>query len=280
MEIESTTSAVRTHLAQSGTPRVLVPTMGALHAGHRKLINLGRELAGTAGHLSVSVFVNPTQFGPNEDLDAYPRTFDADATMCREEGTDLLFAPRPQDVYPTGHSISVIESSLSQYLCGASRPGHFSGVCTIVLKLLNIFNPDIAVFGKKDYQQLAIIRRLVRDLDLTTKIVGAETVREEDGLALSSRNQYLSPTERKEAPAIRKALLAARDGGQSDAAELLRELKESLAAAAPSGTLDYANVVDAESLAPITTLDRPAVLAVAVQFGRARLIDNIELPTP
>ena len=190
-------------------PIVLVPTMGALHDGHATLVREARKLAGRGGTVVVSIFVNPTQFGPGEDFEDYPRDLEADRATCAQSGADVIFHPTPADMYAGDASIEVNESRLSKLLCGASRPGHFAGVCTVVAKLFNLVRPDIAVFGKKDYQQLAIIRRLVRDLNMGVEVHGVETVREDDGLAMSSRNLYLDEEQRAQAPAIRRALLAA-----------------------------------------------------------------------
>jgi len=261
-------------------PIVLVPTMGALHAGHVALIEKARQLAGNSGSVVVSIFVNPTQFGPNEDLDAYPRTLERDTDKCQAAGADAIFHPAPDDVYPSGHSVAVSESALSKRLCGASRPGHFDGVCTVVLKLFNIVRPDIAVFGKKDYQQLAIIRRLVRDLNVPVEVVGVETVREADGLAKSSRNTYLTDRERTQAPVLRAILLDAahsRSDGQTNTSALRQSAVSGIRQSAPLGTIDYLEIVDAESLEKISAIEKPAIMAVAVFFGTTRLIDNIEL---
>ncbi len=240
------------------------------------------RLAGAAGRVAVSLFVNPLQFGPGEDLIRYPRTLDADLAGCREAGADLVFAPLLEEMYHPDRSIQILEKSLSKTLCGASRPGHFDGVCTVVAKLFNIFQPHAAVFGKKDFQQLAIVRRLVRDLDFPVDLHGVETVREADGLALSSRNRYLTPEERVQAPALYAALLRARAAwveGISGAANLRGLIAEHLAAHAPLGRVDYIEVADAATLEPLSVArqDQHCVIALAVVFGGARLIDNIEL---
>lgn len=258
---------------------VLVPTMGALHAGHTALIDRARRLAGKKGLVVVSIFVNPTQFGPKEDLSRYPRPFATDRRLCAEHGADVIFHPAAPEIYPEGFSTFVEEQSVSAPLCGASRPGHFRGVCTVVLKLFNIVEPDIAVFGQKDFQQCAVIRRMVRDLGLPVRIVDLATVREPDGLALSSRNTYLTPEERIQAPVIRRALLAARAGwkrGEKRAARLrqmvLREIGHATLA-----RVDYVEVVDAESLRAVTQTEDRSLIAAAVFFGSTRLIDNILL---
>lgn len=250
---------------------VLVPTMGALHEGHLALIRRARKLAGKSGRVVASIFVNPTQFGPREDFSKYPRPFANDAKLCRENGVDLLFAPAAKQMYPPDFSVFVDERALSAVLCGAARPGHFRGVCTVVAKLFHIIAPDIAVFGKKDFQQLAIIRRMVRDLNFPVKIASVETVREPDGLALSSRNRYLTPEERAQAPVIRRALLAG--------AKNLRTAKTAasrIIRSAPLARIDYLEVLDAETLQGISKTTRTAVIAAAVFFGKTRLIDNIQ----
>ncbi len=264
-----------------GTRCVFVPTMGALHEGHAALIRAARELAGQSGNVIVSIFVNPTQFGPGEDFSKYPRTLIEDLGLCRDNGADAIFAPKAEDLYRADRSLQLFETSLSKTLCGTSRPGHFDGVCTIVAKLFNLVQCDDAVFGKKDYQQLAIIRRLVRDLDFNVVIHGIETVREADGLAMSSRNRYLTDEERAQAPVLRAALLKAREayvkGGERDGKALQRLVLEQIAAGAPAGRVDYVEVVDASTLQTPTETTELVLIAVAVFFGSARLIDNIEL---
>jgi pantoate--beta-alanine ligase len=250
-----------------------VPTMGALHEGHAALVRAARA---ASGYVVVSVFVNPTQFGPTEDFAKYPRTLDADRALCHEAGADLVFAPAVAEMYPE-RSVTFVEvAELDAVLCGASRPGHFRGVCTVVLKLFNIVQPDRAYFGAKDYQQARIVTQMVRDLNVPVDVRVEPTVREPDGLALSSRNRYLSATERAAAPAIYQALLAvrARAASDHDVATLEAGLRTNLAAI-PGARVDYARVVDAESLQPIARIDRPAVAAVAVFLGTTRLIDNI-----
>jgi pantoate--beta-alanine ligase len=264
-----------------GTRCVFVPTMGALHEGHAALVRTAREIAGPGGNVLVSIFVNPLQFGPNEDFAKYPRTLIEDLSICRDNGADAIFVPKAEDLYPTDRSIQLTETQLSRRLCGASRPGHFDGVCTVVAKLFNLVQPDDAVFGKKDYQQLAIIRRLVRDLDFNLVIHGVDTIREPDGLAMSSRNRYLTPEERAQAPTLRRALLQARDryvkDGERDPQVLRKLITDEIAAHAPLGRLDYAEIVDASTLDQITAQTELALVAIAVFFGGARLIDNIEL---
>jgi pantoate--beta-alanine ligase len=263
-----------------GARCVFVPTMGALHDGHAALIRTAREIAGQNGNVAVSIFVNPLQFGPGEDLAKYPRTLIEDLSLCRDNGADMIFAPKAEDLYPPDRSIVLSESSLSQQLCGTSRPGHFDGVCTIVAKLFNLVQCDDAVFGKKDYQQFAIIRRLVRDLDFNVVLHAIETVRETDGLAMSSRNRYLTPEERAQAPTLRTALVAARDAwknGERDPVALETLITKQIQMLAPSSRIDYVAAADATTLQPISATSELVVIAVAVFFGTTRLIDNIEL---
>jgi pantoate--beta-alanine ligase len=277
MKIVRTVSAALEACREARSPVVLVPTMGALHRGHAALIARAREIVGKQGTVVVSIFVNPTQFGPKEDLSRYPRPFAADRRLCTVFGTDILFHPKPADVYPKSFSTWVDEESLSQTLCGASRPGHFRGVCTVVLKLFQVVQPDVAVFGLKDFQQCAIIRRMVRDLNLPVKIEPVETVREPDGLALSSRNVYLSEEERAQAPMLRLALLAAEAAWRAGEkrASTLRRLVTRTIGKASRARIDYVEVADAETLEPVKAVGRGTVLAVAVFFGRTRLIDNL-----
>ena len=268
---------LRSH-KRPGRPLVLVPTMGALHAGHLSLIRKARTLAGRKGLVVVSIFVNPTQFGPGEDFSRYPRTFPTDRKLCEEAGVDIIFHPDPAEIYPPGFSTCVDEERLSLGLCGKTRPGHFRGVCTVVLKLFNIVAPDTAIFGEKDYQQAAIIRRMVADLNVPVRIVTAPTVREPDGLALSSRNAYLSPDERSQATAIRRALLLARDAKPQRPAELARLVRREIKTASLA-KIDYVEVLDARTLEPPASSTRELVIACAVWLGRTRLIDNIRRKT-
>ncbi len=279
MLVLQTVDAVRRFRRNAKGKVVLVPTMGALHAGHADLIKRARRLAGKSGKVVVSIFVNPTQFGPKEDLSRYPRPFEADKQLCKQLGTDAIFHPVPAEVYAPDFSTYVDEHEVSGGLCGASRPGHFRGVCTVVLKLFTICQPDIAVLGLKDYQQCQVIARMVRDLNVPVKLVFAPTVREADGLALSSRNVYLSPEERAQAPTLRKALLAAQSAfaaGEASAAKLRRIVEKSLRGA-PLGRIDYIEVVDGASLAAARKVKAGDTIALAVFFDRARLIDNIQL---
>jgi pantoate--beta-alanine ligase len=254
--------------------------MGALHKAHFELIQIAREHAGRDGEVVVSIFVNPLQFEPGADYERYPRPEKADEEFCRDDGADLLFRPTPAEMYADDRSIYVEETSLSQSLEGKSRPGHFRGVCTVVAKLFNILSPGVAVFGEKDFQQLAIIRRMVRDLNFDIEIVGAPTIRETDGLACSSRNQYLSAEEREQAPMLHKALQKASDlvrGGEASAARIVSAVRE-LICQARLARIDYADVVDAETLQPVEFVRQNSLLALAVFFGKTRLIDNIRLP--
>ena len=256
----------------------LVPTMGALHEGHLALVRNAMERAAS---VVVSIFVNPTQFAPNEDLDAYPRQLEEDERLLEREGVALLWAPPVKEVYPGGFSTTVSVAGISEVLCGAVRPGHFNGVATVVLKLFNQVQPDLAVFGEKDWQQLTVIRRMARDLDLVRPraqaIIGVPTMREADGLAMSSRNRYLSPGERTAAAALPRAMEEAvtRIEAGEDIGASLAALKESLLAAGFS-SVDYAELADAESLVPLDLApDRPARLLVAARIGGTRLIDNL-----
>ena len=254
----------------------LVPTMGYLHEGHLSLVRASRK---ENDRTVVSLFVNPTQFGPKEDLDRYPRNEERDMELLEKEGADFAFAPSPQTMYLPDHSVSVEETALSRGLCGASRPGHFRGVCTVVLKLFTIVRPDRAYFGEKDFQQFTIVRRMARDLNLPVEIRPCPIIREADGLALSSRNAYLSPVGREAALALSRSLRAARrrfEEGERDAAVLRRGILDLLAE--EKGVLpEYAEVRDRETLEEISTLDRPAVIALAARVEGVRLIDNIQL---
>jgi pantoate--beta-alanine ligase len=263
---------------QSAKRRVLVPTMGALHKAHGELIRTARKHAGKNGEVAVSVFVNPLQFEPGSDYERYPRPEKADEDFCRHADVDLLFRPTVEEMYSDGRSTFVEETSLSNKLEGKSRPGHFRGVCTVVAKLFNILAPHAAVFGEKDFQQLAIIRRMVRDLDYKIDIVAVPTVREEDGLACSSRNQYLSREERKQAPVLHKALLAVVEEARTEkSAKVIVDLARAKIATASLGRIDYVYLVDAENLQPIELVRPNSLLALAVFFGKTRLIDNIQL---
>ena len=255
---------------------VLVPTMGALHKAHAELIRVAREHAGSDGEVAVSVFVNPLQFAPGGDYERYPRPEKADEEFCRKASVDLLFRPSIAEMYAENRSVFVEESVLSRMLEGKSRPGHFRGVCTVVAKLFNILAPDAAVFGEKDFQQLAIVRRMVRDLNFRINIIAVPTMREVDGLACSSRNQYLNDEERKQAAVLFKALHAAADAGKNSAQEIVA-LARNVINQAPLAQVDYIEVVDTESFEPIEVVRPNSLLAIAVFFGKTRLIDNIRL---
>ncbi len=256
-----------------GIRTVLVPTMGYFHQGHLSLMEYGREVG---SRLIVSLFVNPLQFGPNEDYQRYPRDLIRDAGMAEEVGVDILYTPRAKHLYPPGYQTYVTVDSLSQGLCGAFRPGHFRGVATVVLKLFNQTRPQVAIFGEKDYQQLVIIKRLVADLDLPITIIGRPIVRELDGLAMSSRNAYLSPPERSSALCLYRSLLAARElvaAGERSRQAILDTVQQ-IIAATPYTRLDYAELVDPETLEKVQVLRGAARLMLAVWVGSTRLIDN------
>jgi pantoate--beta-alanine ligase len=271
-DLETLRARVAELRANGGTV-AFVPTMGALHAGHMALVSEGRR---RASHVVASIFVNPKQFGANEDLSTYPRREASDIRMLEEEGCALLWAPDAATMYPEGHATNVSVSGVSEGLDGAARPGHFDGVATVVLKLFNQVQPDVALFGEKDFQQLAVIRRMVRDVDLPVEIVGVPTQRDADGLALSSRNAYLTEEERKAARALPRALGEAansiQSGGDSEAA--LASAREKLGKAG-FDSVDYVALCDAETLAPVGVLERPARLLAAARIGGTRLIDNL-----
>ncbi len=262
---------------KQGRSIAFVPTMGCLHQGHLSLIDLA---AASAEAVVVSIFVNPLQFGPTEDFAKYPRPFDSDADLCRQHAVAALFAPSMDGFYAGDHSVYVEENVLSTGLCGKSRPGHFRGVTTVVCKLLNIVEPDIAVFGSKDAQQVAVIKRMVRDLNMPQKILTGAVVREEDGLAMSSRNRYLSASHRQQAAGIYRGLVAAEKlfkSGQRNAVALIAHFTKALSAHAPDARLEYAEIVNLQTMESLIAVEVPAVLAVAVKIGSTRLIDNIEL---
>jgi pantoate--beta-alanine ligase len=278
MKVLTTVAAIR---AEPRANRlVLVPTMGALHQAHLKLIRIAREHAGVDGEVAVSIFVNPLQFEPGSDFERYPRPEKIDEEFCRNAGVDLLFRPAPAEMYAEDRSVFVEETSLSATLEGKSRPGHFRGVCTVVAKLFNILAPHAAVFGEKDFQQLAIIRRMVRDLNFHIEIVAMPTVREDDGLAYSSRNQYLTEAERKQAPMLRAALLEAAKlarAGEISTARIIGAVRARIGQASLA-RIDYIDLVDAENLQSRETAEPNSLLALAVFFGKTRLIDNIRVP--
>jgi len=267
-------------MPQRDRKRVLVPTMGALHPAHGELIRVGRDYAGKQGEVAVSIFVNPLQFEPGSDFERYPRPEKNDEELCRQAGADLLFRPNREEMYHPDQSVIVDETILANTLEGKSRPGHFRGVCTVVAKLFNILDPDVAIFGEKDFQQLAVIRRMVRDLNFPVEIVSVPTVREPDGLACSSRNRYLGSEERDQASVIRSALLQAADlarSGETFAQRVVAATRK-IIETAPLARIDYVELVDAETLQSIDSVRPNALLAAAVFFGKTRLIDNIRLP--
>jgi pantoate--beta-alanine ligase len=258
---------------QAGKTVGLVPTMGALHAGHRRLIELARAETDV---VVASIFVNPTQFNRQDDLDQYPRTLDQDLAVCRAAGVDVVFAPSAAGMYPQAQLAWVDVSALTQHLCGPGRPGHFRGVATVVMKLFQIVQPDRAYFGEKDAQQLVIIQRMVKDLNVPVTVVPVATVREPDGLALSSRNQHLSPSEREQAIVLSRALFAARDlverGERSP-----EVIASSVAPFFKNVRLEYFSIVDPETLQPVERVEAPVLIAAAIWLGSTRLIDNVQV---
>ncbi|MSP92997.1 MAG: pantoate--beta-alanine ligase [Myxococcales bacterium] len=260
---------------RAGRRVALVPTMGALHRGHMALVEAGHR---SADAVVVSIFVNPLQFGASEDLDRYPRTLPADLELCGAHGVACVFAPSATEMYPEGCATRVQPGPVADRWCGAARPGHFTGVATVVLKLLNLAGADVALFGEKDWQQFQVIRSLARDLDHPTRIEGVPIVRDPDGLALSSRNRYLSAEDRRAALVISRALHAAQAASLRDAAKLEAAIVASIAAA--GGRIDYVGIVEAATLEPVAVVARPARALVAAWFGPARLLDNIALNPP
>ena len=277
MRVFDTIAAVREAVQELPRPLGLVPTMGFLHEGHLALVRRARvENASVA----VSIFVNPSQFGPQEDYVAYPRDTERDLSLLQAENVDMVFSPPAEEVYPQGFDTWVDVGSLTQRLEGEFRPGHFRGVCTIVFKLFNFFRPDRAYFGQKDAQQALVVGRLARDLDTGVEVVTVPTVREPDGLALSSRNVYLAPQERQAALVLSRALCIARQrcqNGKRDAGGIRGEML-ALIAAESLARSDYVSIADAETLEELELLDRPALVSLAVRIGKTRLIDNIFLP--
>lgn len=262
-----------------GKTIAFVPTMGYLHEGHLSLMRLGKRLADT---LVVSIFVNPTQFGPGEDLDAYPRDFESDQSLCRNVGVDVLFYPNTDEMYGPHYQTFVALEQLPHHLCGISRPVHFRGVATVVTKLFHIVKPHTAIFGRKDYQQVQVIRRLVQDLDMDIQIVTGDTAREADGLAMSSRNAYLQPSQRLSALTLYRSLHQTQDllsAGQTDAFVLIQKASD-LIRSFPDTAIDYIAICDPETLEDMPIIDRPAVMALAVKVGKTRLIDNMTLSPP
>ncbi|WP_028573892.1 pantoate--beta-alanine ligase [Desulfonatronovibrio hydrogenovorans] len=262
---------------RQGHEIALVPTMGFFHQGHLSLMSWARQ---NAGKVIVSLFVNPAQFGPGEDLDRYPRNLEGDAELAASQGVDYLFVPRAEDLYPRDFDTWITVPGLSSELCGKSRPGHFKGVTTIVGKLFNLTVPDVAVFGEKDRQQLLVIQRMVRDLNMPVRIVGRPTFREPDGLAMSSRNAYLDPDQRKSASHIYKGLEKARQDIRTGlvSGKILEErLRKYYRENIPGCNIEYISIVDPSTLKPSAGAQKGMFLAVALRLGRARLIDNIEL---
>src|SRR2546427_4855912 len=276
MKVVQTVKDVRQELVsarKSGTVIGLVPTMGALHNGHETLIETARNKCGV---VVVSIFVNPLQFGPNEDFERYPRALVKDLEICRRQRADIVFNPSVDEMYPLPQLTVAEVTRVSEHLCGRFRPGHFRGVATVVLKLFNIVQPDRAYFGEKDMQQLAVIRRMAADLNVPIEIIGVPTVREADGLAISSRNQYLNPAERKAAPVLYRALQEAANrirSGEQDAAKV-REAAIALLRAEPLIRIEYVEIVDASEIQPLATISGPVRIAAAVWIGATRLIDN------
>jgi pantoate--beta-alanine ligase len=262
---------------REGVTTALVPTMGFLHEGHLSLIRIARA---SADRVVLSLFVNPTQFGPQEDLDRYPRAVERDLELCRKEGVDVVFLPESGSMYADNASVTVQEDRLSLGLCGGSRPGHFTGVLTVVAKLFNICLPEVSVFGEKDAQQIRLIRRMVRDLNFPVEILSGPIVREPDGVAMSSRNSNLSPEERQQAPIVQKALQAVRvaHAQGEHRVSILRDIASAVIAESDLAELDYLEMVDDESLEPVErTGSRAVLVAIAVRFPGARLIDNLVL---
>jgi pantoate--beta-alanine ligase len=274
-DIPSTRAAVAA-ARRAGRRVACVPTMGALHVAHLSLMEAAKR-DGT--FVVVTIFVNPTQFGPSEDFEKYPRDEVGDLAACENVGVDLVFVPPVEEMYPAGSATTVHVSGLTETLCGAHRPGHFDGVSTVVAKLFNVVEPDVAYFGQKDAQQLAVIRRVTRDLDLPVEIVGCPTVREVDGLAVSSRNAYLNQPQRKQATYLCRALTEAKTlitMGETDAAAVTDAMRRIVDAAGPA-VIDYISVVDPASMQPVQRIERPVLVALAVRIGSTRLIDNLEV---
>ena len=264
-------------ILEKSKPVILVPTMGALHDGHRKLIKEGKSLSGNSGTLVVSIYVNPIQFNNEEDLENYPRTFNEDSKVCEEEGVDIIFLPTDSEMYPDQPLTKVTENTLSKELCGLKRPGHFDGVCTVVTKLFNIIKPHTAVFGKKDYQQLSIIKQLVTDLNYAIEILPVETHREPNGLAMSSRNQHLNLEEKEKSGTIYKALCAMAESEKTVSQEIIALGRSIIEKESQTIKIEYIEIVDRTRLDKLDIIDKPALAAIAVIVGKTRLIDNIEI---
>jgi pantoate--beta-alanine ligase len=271
-EMQSFSETCRTQ----GKTIAFVPTMGCLHQGHAHLMQEGRKLGDV---LIASIFVNPTQFGPGEDFEKYPRDWERDAQLCESVGVDVIFAPAAEEMYPQGYQTAITVSQVSQNLCGVTRPVHFQGVATVVAKLFNCTKPHVALFGEKDFQQLVVIKRMVKDLNLDIQIIGIPTVREQDGLAMSSRNTYLSAAERVSALSLSRGLRRAQElfqQGERSSRVLISTVREMIEKE-PGAAVDYIKVCDMETLQDVDTIAGPAVMALAIEIGRARLIDNIVL---
>ena len=279
MKVVETCAEMASLCREVDRPLGLVPTMGALHDGHLSLVRQARADNST---LAASIFVNPTQFGPHEDFARYPRSLERDLELLAAEGTDLVFVPPPHEVYPEGFDTWIEPGAVAEGMEGAARPGHFRGVATVVAKLFTITRPDRAYFGQKDGQQVAVIRKMNEDLNLGVDVVTMPTIREPDGLALSSRNAYLSPEEREAAPAVYRALCAAEDvwrRGERDAGRIQRAAQNILGRETLIDAVDYISIVDADTMRPVATTHegRPVMIAAAVQLGTVRLIDNLVL---
>lgn len=279
MQIIETTSNMQetsSQLRSAGKTIAFVPTMGFLHEGHLELLRQGRQRSDV---LVLSIFVNPTQFGPTEDYDKYPRDMDGDLKKAEQTGTDIVFTPPVSEMYPEGSQTTVKVKSLPEHLCGLSRPGHFEGVTTVVAKLFNIVMPHVAIFGKKDFQQLSVIRRMVLDLNMDIEIIGHPTIRESDGLAMSSRNKYLNPAERQSALCLKKsidmALGMVEDGERNP--EKIKTSIRNLISSHPFTDIEYISICDPLTLNDVSVIDKTTLLALAVRVGKTRLIDNWEL---
>ena len=275
MKIISTIKELST--LEKSKPVILVPTMGALHDGHRKLIKEGKSLSRNGGTLVVSIYVNPIQFNNEEDLEKYPRTFNEDRKVCEEEGVDIIFLPKDSEMYPDQPLTKVTENTLSKKLCGLKRPGHFDGVCTVVTKLFNIIKPHTAVFGKKDYQQLSIIKQLVTDLNYAIEILPVETHREPNGLAMSSRNQHLNLEEKEKSGTIYKALCAMAESEKTVSQVIIALGRSIIEKESQTIKIEYIEIVDRTRLDKLDIINKPALAAIAVIIGKTRLIDNIEI---
>jgi pantoate--beta-alanine ligase len=279
MELITTIQSMKTYVRgvkKRGETLCLVPTMGYLHKGHLDLMRLGKTLA---DRLVISIFVNPTQFGAGEDLDKYPRDLENDSKLSEGVGVECIFFPDAPEMYPQGYATYVNVEGITGQLCGIARPTHFRGVTTVVAKLFNIIEPDVAVFGQKDYQQLTVIRRMVDDLNMNVKIVAHPTVREEDGLAMSSRNKYLNPEQRRNALVLSKSLHKAYElvkHGENDASKI-RQMAFDMISSTPETVVDYVEIVHPDTLECIDSIETKAVMALAVKIGNTRLIDNMEL---